>query len=66
MHRVTARHCFLPVAALCGLSVSSAVAAALRDKAEKRAAKPQVSPGEKSAFGIAPILCEDIAPRIEP
>ena len=39
---------------------------ALIEKAEKGDAKAQVSPGEKSAFGIAKIVCEDIAPRIEP
>ena len=70
MHRVTARCCFLLVAAFCALSVSSAVAAdeiaALREQAEKGDAKAQVSPGEKSVFGIAISVCEDIAPRIEP
>ena len=70
MDRVLARYCFLLVAAFCALSVSSAVAAdeiaALREKAEKGDAKAQVSLGEKSAFGIAIIVCEDIAPRIEP
>ena len=54
MHRVTARCCFLLVAAFCALSVSSAVAddylAALREKAEKGEA--QTILGEKYFFGI--------------
>ena len=57
MHRVTARCCFLLVAAFCALSVSSAVAAddlaALRAKAEKGDAESQFELGYRYAAGIS-------------
>ena len=70
MQRMTRHCCSLLVVAFCALSVSPGVAAdeiaVLREKAEKEDVKVQPSPGETYAFGITVVLCEDIAPRIEP